>query len=536
MKIALCQINPTVGSLENNYNLIKYNYESGIRSGADLIIFPELAISGYPPQDLLFKKSFIDDNIKFINQLASESTTPMIIGYIRIHDNKIFNSACLCINGKIVNTYDKILLPTYDVFDEDRYFSPGKDIGIWNININEKNTVIGIQICEDIWDDNYDNNIIKQQKNMGADFIVNISASPFSKKRLKDRISHFREKIREVCIPIFYCNLIGAQDELVFDGCSMGLNGKGECIGLAKSFENDILLVDIDNSITTRVDYKDKNEDVFNALCLGVKDYFIKTGMKKAVVGISGGIDSAVVTSIATFALGKDNVQGVMMPSKYSSNHSIEDAKQLAENLGINYMKLPIQSAVAALEDTLIDEFSGLGRDIAEENIQARVRGNLLMALSNKFGWIVLSTGNKTELALGYCTLYGDMSGGLAVISDLNKTDVYDIANWINNNKSMVIPENSISKLPSAELSYDQVDPFDYNLISPLVDEIIKGEKSIKDLINSGFDSKIVLETYNTIIKNEYKRRQAPIGIRVTNKAFGNGRRFPIVNHYKEDI
>ena len=536
MKIALCQINPTVGSLKNNHDLIKNNYESGIKSGADLIIFPELAICGYPPQDLLLQRSFIDDNIKFVKKLASESTVPMIVGYIRTKDDKIFNSACICSNGKIIDTYDKILLPTYDVFDERRYFSPGQDIGIWNVKINGQTTVIGVQICEDIWDDGYDNNITKKQKNMGADFIINISASPFSKHKLKDRVNHLKNKIKEVGIPVFYCNLIGAQDELVFDGCSMGLNRKGDCIGLAKSFESDVLLIDLDNATTKIVDYKDKNENIFNALCLGVKDYFFKTGMEKAVLGISGGIDSAVVASIATFALGKDNVNGVMMPSKYSSDHSLDDAKQLAENLGINYMKLPIQSAVSALEDTLIDKFSGLGKDIAEENIQARVRGNLLMALSNKFGWIVLSTGNKTELALGYCTLYGDMNGGLAVISDLNKTDVYSLANWINDNMSMVIPENSISKLPSAELSHNQVDPFDYDLISPLVDEIIKGEKSIKDLINSGFDSKIVLETYNTIMKNEYKRRQAPIGIRVTNKAFGNGRRFPIVNHYKENI
>ena len=320
---------------------------------------------------------------------------------------------------------------------------------------------------------------------------------------------------------------------MVFDGCSVAFDKEGKCIGQAAPFREDILLVDFNDKKRININYKSRNENVFDALCLGIKDYFVKTGNTDAVVGLSGGIDSAVVASLARYALGSKHVHGISMPSKFSSKHSKEDAEQLAINLGIDFRSISIQDTVNTMENTLLPQFKDIERNTAEENIQARVRGNILMALSNKFGWLVLSTGNKTELALGYCTLYGDMSGGLSVISDLNKTDVYSLANWINESRSNVIPLNTITKPPSAELAPDQVDPFDYDIISPLVDAIIEQNLTVKELTDNGYDKEIVDEVYDKIMKNEYKRRQAPIGIRISNKAFGMGRRFPIVNQYR---
>ena len=321
---------------------------------------------------------------------------------------------------------------------------------------------------------------------------------------------------------------------MIFDGCSVAFDEKGNCIGQAVPFREDILLIDLNDKKRININYKSRNENVFDALCLGIKDYFVKTGHSDAVVGLSGGIDSAVVASLACVALGSKHVHGISMPSKFSSKHSKEDAEQLAINLGIDFKSISIQDAVNTMENTLLPEFKDIERNTAEENIQARVRGNILMALSNKFGWLVLSTGNKTELALGYCTLYGDMSGGLSVISDLNKTDVYSLASWINDSRSNVIPLNTITKPPSAELAPGQVDPFDYGIISPLVDAIIEQNLTIKELTDNGYEEEVVNEVYAKIIKNEYKRRQAPIGIRISNKAFGMGRRFPIVNQYRE--
>ena len=533
MKIALCQINPIVGSLNSNTDLIEKNYSNAVNQGADLIIFPEMSIIGYPPQDLLWQKYFITESYQALERLSKKCTVPMIVGYVRSEKNKLFNSAALCQGGKIIDSYDKILLPTYDVFDEHRYFTPGKQPGVWQINVQGKIFNLGIQICEDLWDSDYGIKVAKEQKKNGADIIVNISASPYSKNMLKDRVNLIQSKIKETGIPILYCNLVGAQDELVFDGCSIGFDDLGNCFGQAESFKEDILIIDFNDKKTIDIGYKTRNENVFDALCLGIKDYFHKTGNTEAVVGLSGGIDSAVVATLACYALGSKNVHGISMPSRFSSDHSKEDAKQLAKNLGIDFNSISIQDAVDTMEDILLPQFTGLERDTTEENIQARIRGNILMALSNKFGWLVLSTGNKTELALGYCTLYGDMSGGLSVISDLNKTNVYSLANWINEFKSKVIPHNTITKPPSAELAPDQIDPFDYDIISPIVDAIIEKGKTIKDLINNGYEETMISDVYNKIIKNEYKRRQAPIGIRISKKAFGNGRRFPIVNHFK---
>jgi len=534
MKIVLCQINPILGNFKYNQKLIESTYKNAANNGADLVVFPELCLTGYPPKDLLFNKDFIKRNLKLLNEIALISTIPIILGFIRSDEGNIYNSAALCSNGRIISEYDKILLPTYDVFDEKRYFTSGTEIGIWSINYNGYKKIIGIQICEDLWDDGYSKKITKLQKESGAEIIINISASPYHKNRLDERLELVKNKIEKYKLPIFYCNLFGAQDDLIFDGQSFAFDEMGGCLGIAKSFRKDTLEVNLVYKNIQKLKPNNINRDIFNGLCLGVKDYFFKSGIKKAVIGLSGGIDSALVAAIATHALGNNNVYGVTMPSDFSSDHSIKDSKELASNLEIDFITIPIQNAVTSIEKTLFKQFEGKKRDTTEENIQARIRGDILMALSNKFGWLVLSTGNKTELALGYCTLYGDMSGGLSVISDLNKMDVYELVKWFNNAKGSKIPQNIITKPPSAELAPNQIDPFDYNIVSPIVDLIIEDRLSIDKIVSLGYEKNIVLDVYLRIKKNEYKRKQAPLGLRISKKAFGGGRRFPIINHYME--
>lgn len=546
MKIALCQINTIVGGFDFNKEKILNYYSNAIKLNADIIVFPELAITGYPPQDLLLENGFVDDNLIILKEIASQSTIPLIIGFVRketgpcptvrqeVRNGRLYNSAALCQNGKIISTYDKILLPTYDVFDEDRYFANGKVPGIWEIEIVGKKVKVGIQICEDLWDQEYDTKVSKLQKEKGAELIINISASPYHEGRIAERQELIEEKVKDIKIPFLYCNLIGAQDELIFDGESLAYNAKCEQIAQGKVFEEDLIIIDIEAKSKKEYPVLPSEEKLYNALCLGVKDYFRKTGHSEALIGLSGGIDSALVACIAADALGADKVHGISMPSHFSSGHSKDDAKQLADNLKINYDTIAIQSIVNSFETLLEPQFEGTERNVAEENIQARTRGNILMALSNKFGWMVLSTGNKTEIALGYCTLYGDMSGGLSVISDLSKVDVYRVSRWINEVAGYDrIPQSTIEKVPSAELAEDQVDPFDYDIVSPLVDEIIEERKSPKELIENGADEELVMSLYRLIRINEFKRRQAAPGLRVSPKAFGVGRRVPIVNHYQ---
>ena len=536
MKIGICQINPTVGAINKNKKLILENYDRSVSLGAELVVFPELALTGYPPQDLLLREQFLKRTANALDEIANDAAPPMGLGCTLVDNSDLFNCAFLCENGKITKSYDKILLPTYDVFDEKRYFSAGEDLTVWPLEVKGKKINLGIQICEDLWDDDYDTKVSSMQKKNGADFLINISASPFREKKFEDRVRLITRKVKEIKIPFLYCNLVGAQDELVFDGSSIAVDGAGNCIGYSNSFVEDILFVDLNSKQKVEIKFMSKFENLFKALSMGVKDYFDKTNNSEAVIGLSGGIDSAVVACLAVNALGNDAVYGISMPSKYSSDHSKEDAKLLADNLGINFESISIEKIVDSTEISLNPFFSGTSKGVAEENIQSRARGNLLMALSNKFGRLVLSTGNKTELALGYCTLYGDMSGGLSVISDLNKDDVYGLAKWINKNKGNLIPNSTLIKPPSAELSPDQVDPFDYEIISPLVDLIVEKQYSNEDLINEGFDKNLVKEISNKITINEYKRRQAPIGIRVSKKAFGAGRRFPIINHFREDV
>ena len=537
MKIALCQINSTVGAFKYNKDKILNYYSKAIGLNADIVAFPELATTGYPPQDLLLENGFVDDNLITLKEIATQTTIPMIIGFVRKENGRLYNSAALCQNGKITNTYDKILLPTYDVFDEDRYFENGKVPGVWEVVISGKKVKVGIQICEDLWDGEYDTKVSKLQKEKGAELIINISASPYHEGRINERQELIKEKVKDIRIPYLYCNFIGAQDELIFDGESLAYNANCEQIAQGKVFKEDLIIVNIDTTTKKEYSVLPSEEKLYNALCLGVNDYFRKTGHSEALIGLSGGIDSALVACIAADALGADNVHGVSMPSLFSSGHSKNDAKQLAVNLKINYETVAIQSIVDSFETLLKPQFEGTKRNVAEENIQARTRGNILMALSNKFGWMVLSTGNKTEIALGYCTLYGDMSGGLSVISDLSKIDVYRVSRWINKVAGYDrIPKSTIDKEPSAELAENQVDPFDYNIVSPLVDAIVEERKSPKELIESGADEELVMRLYRLIRINEFKRRQAAPGLRVSPKAFGVGRRVPIVNHYKGKI
>ena len=535
MKIALCQINPTVGAINQNKKIILETYSRAIDLEADVIVFPELAIIGYPPQDLLLRDRFIINAQNALNEIAQKSTIPVILGNTLIEHNKLYNCAFICENGEIVSHYKKRLLPTYDVFDEDRYFSAGNKHCIVELAIDGKNTKIGLQICEDLWDKNYSCDLAKELKESGAEIIINISASPYRVDKLLDRCELIQTKAKDNSIPYIYCNLVGAQDELIFDGQSLAYNENGQLIAQGKSFEEEIVMVDLSLNKPMNLKVVQREEKIYNALVLGVKDYFKKTNHSEAVIGLSGGIDSSLTASIAVDALSKENVHGVSMPSKFSSQHSKDDAKLLSENLGVDYRTISIESIVSSFEQSLKASYNGSESGVAEENIQARARGSIIMALSNKFNWLVLSTGNKTELAMGYCTLYGDMNGGLAVISDLSKTDVYALSKWVNKNAGFErIPLSSIEKPPSAELRPEQVDPFDYDVVSPLVSSLIDDEKSPSELIKEGADPELVKDISNRIRINEYKRRQAAPGLKVTSKAFGMGRRVPIINQYDE--
>ncbi|MDC1032464.1 NAD+ synthase [Candidatus Marinimicrobia bacterium] len=535
MKIALCQINPTVGAINQNKKIILETYNRAIDLEADVIVFPELAIIGYPPQDLLLRDRFIINAQNALNEIAQKSTIPVILGNTLIEDNKLYNCAFICENGEIVSHYKKRLLPTYDVFDEARYFAAGNKHCIVELAIDGKNTKIGLQICEDLWDKNYSCDLAKELKESGAEIIINISASPYRVDKLLDRCELIQTKAKDNSIPYIYCNLVGAQDELIFDGQSLAYNENGQLIAQGKSFEEEIVMVDFSLNKPMNLKVLQKEEKIYNALVLGVKDYFKKTNHSEAVIGLSGGIDSSLTASIAVDALSKENVHGVSMPSKFSSQHSKDDAKLLSENLGVDYRTISIESIVSSFEQSLKASYNGSESGVAEENIQARARGSIIMALSNKFNWLVLSTGNKTELAMGYCTLYGDMNGGLAVISDLSKTDVYALSKWVNKNAGFErIPLSSIEKPPSAELRPEQVDPFDYDVVSPLVSSLIDDEKSPSELIKEGADPELVKDISSRIRINEYKRRQAAPGLKVTSKAFGMGRRVPIINQYDE--
>ena len=535
MKIGICQINPTVGAINKNKQLILENYNRSISLGAELVVFPELALTGYPPQDLLLREQFLKRTANALDEIAKQTSTPMILGSTLVDNSDLFNCSFLCENGKIVGYYKKILLPTYDVFDEDRYFKSGSEPSVFELAISGQSKRIGLQICEDLWDHNYSKDLAESIKEIGADIIINISASPFGDDRLIERSNLIKAKAQKTRLPFVYCNMVGSQDELIFDGQSLVYGPDGNLIAKGKAFEEDLLIVDLKETNQINLPRMKREESLYKALILGVKDYFSKTGHHRAVIGLSGGIDSSLTACIAVEALGKNNVYGISMPSKFSSSHSMGDAQALAGNLGIDFREIPINSIVESFEALMAPDLDKNNIGVAEENIQSRIRGNILMALSNKHGWLVLSTGNKTEMAMGYCTLYGDMNGGLSVISDLSKEDVYKISKWLNTSSGKnIIPENSITKPPSAELRPDQVDPFDYDIVSPLVSALIDNEKSPSELVKNGADIDLVKNISTRITLNEYKRRQAAPGLRVSSKAFGMGRRIPIVNKYDE--
>jgi len=556
LRVGMAQVNPTVGDLDGNAELVKSFMKRAEELKVDLLAFPEMVITGYPPLDLLPPREirthsgdlpsgpmkFIEKNRLLTERVAEHSTHLIsVLGFVDHDRSNIYNAAAVCQGSKIVQIVHKTLLPTYDVFDELRYFQPASRNDPITIAVAGKRLALGVSICEDLWDEElrYPRPVTEELVRKGADVIVNINASPFYAGKRLVREKLLKSKATSLKRPIFYVNMVGGQDELVFDGESLAVDSRGELVGIGKSFDEDLNIVDLElesgNALTVSPPPYNQEESVFTALALGVRDYFRKTGFKNAVIGLSGGIDSSLTAAIAVEALGRDNVVGVYMPSRYSSDHSRRDAETLSRSLGITHLTIPIDEMFTAYEKTFKETFEGRPADVTEENIQARIRGNVLMALSNKFGYLVLTTGNKTELALGYCTLYGDMSGGLAVIGDVSKSEVYALAEYYNRRRGFeAIPKSSITKIPSAELKPDQYDPFDYAIVSPLVDEIIENRRSAKELSGMGYDPKLVDDIITRIRNAEYKRWQAAPSIKITRKAFGIGWRMPIVNHSRE--
>jgi NAD+ synthetase len=544
MKVALAQINPTVGDLAGNQAKILAVYRRGVEAGADLVMVPELAITGYPPRDLLLKKSFVAGNLAALEQLAlATGATGLLVGYVGENANRpgreLTNSVALLRRGKIEATRAKSLLPTYDVFDEDRYFEPAKD----NTPVPFDGGKIGLTVCEDIWNDGdfwperrYRNNPPLELAEAGARVLFNVSASPWHAGKEETRYRMLQSMAVKSGRAVLFCNQAGGNDELVFDGGSLAFNGAGGLIAQGAMFAEDFVMVDTEAKKGVPRARRSDEENVHDALVLGLRDYLHKCGFKSAVLGLSGGIDSALVACLAAAALGRENVRGVSLPSQFSSPGSLEDARRLAQNLGIQYEVIPIQPAFVTLKQELQPAFAGRGEDTTEENLQARLRGVILMALSNKFGSLLLTTGNKSELAVGYCTLYGDMCGGLAVISDVPKTMVYRLAKWINREKE-IIPAASITKAPSAELRPNQTDQDTlppYEVLDAILDAYVVQGKTPGEMAKAGFDEAMVKRVVRLIDANEYKRRQAAPGLKVTSKAFGVGRRMPIAQKYRE--
>ena len=543
MKIALAQINPTVGDLTGNAARILAAYRRGVEAGVEIVVFPELAITGYPPRDLLHKSRFIPDNLAVLERLAAATgETGLLVGYVgrneRQPGREATNSVALLQHGKILATRAKMLLPTYDVFDEDRYFEPAQE----NAPVDFNGQKIGLTICEDVWNDEafwderrYLRNPARELVEAGAEILFNVSASPWHLGKDRLRVEMLSSLVAQIRRPFVYCNAIGGNDELLFDGASLAFDAAGRLITQGAMFSEDFLLLDTDTAAPITPTSLADEEALYRALVLGVRDYFQKCGFQSAVLGLSGGIDSALTAVIAVEALGAENVRGVSLPSQYSSQGSLDDARILAENLGIRYDIVPIQPVFEPVKGQLTDIFAGRSEDTTEENIQARLRGVILMAMSNKFGSLLLTTGNKSELAVGYCTLYGDMCGGLAVISDVPKTMVYRLSEWINRDRE-IIPRASITKPPSAELRPDQTDQDSlppYDVLDAILEAYVVGGKSRAEIVAAGFDLPTVDRVVRLIDLNEYKRRQAAPGLKITSKAFGVGRRMPIAQRYR---
>jgi len=574
MRIALAQINPTVGDLEGNVSKIIDYLQRAKRLDADLIAFPELAVTGYPPEDLLLKSQFIDDNLQALKRIQeSVSDITAIVGFVD-RKNDIYNAAALMHNKEIIDVYHKMYLPNYGVFDEYRYFQAGVRYPIYRIG----DAWIGINICEDIW---YPEGPARIQSLAGAEVILNINASPYhiGKGRLREEMLSTRAFDNIVILA--YLNTVGGQDELVFDGHSLILDQDGNVIIRGKQFEEDLIIADLNlegimmkrlhtarrrqevmnlekgtvekitvsrkklSHIEKRFPVRPKSgyrtfdtmEEVYTALILGTSDYVKKNGFKGVVIGLSGGIDSSLVASIAADALNAQNVNGLFMPSPYTSKGSREDAYALADNLGIRVREVPIDTIMKSYRDALTKDFSGKPSDVTEENLQARIRGNILMAFSNKFGWLVLTTGNKSEMSVGYATLYGDMAGGFAVIKDVPKTMVDQLCKWKNDHADrVIIPERMFTKEPTAELRPGQKDSDTlppYSVLDPILKAYIEEDRTFEEILSFGYDVEGSRKVIRMIDSSEYKRRQSPPGIKITQKAFGRDRRFPITNRYR---
>ncbi len=542
MKVGLAQINTTVGDFAGNIARLGEAYDEAASAGAEIVVAPELAITGYPPRDLLLKNGFIEGNLAALDELASHvGESALVVGHVGKNKKQPgragTNAVSLIQNGKITATRTKSLLPTYDVFDEDRYFEPAAE----NAPVELNGRRLGLTICEDVWNDEdfwddrrYRANPVESLVEQGAEILINISASPWSLGKNRMRREMLATTVSKVRRPIIYCNSIGGNDELIFDGGSFVLNTKGQITQQAPYFSEAILVGDLGGAVREVVTIEE-TAMLHGALVLGVRDYLGKCGFSSAVIGLSGGIDSAVTAAIAVDALGTENVRGVSMPSQYSSQGSLDDSETLAKSLGIQYDVVPIKASFGTMKESLLPLFKNREEDVTEENIQARLRGLMLMALSNKFGSLVLTTGNKSELAVGYCTLYGDMCGGLAVISDVPKTMVYRLARWINRERE-VIPEATIEKSPSAELRLDQKDEDSlppYDVLDEILERYVVESESVDQIIAAGFEKETVSHIARLIDLNEYKRRQAPPGLKVTSKAFGVGRRIPVAQCYR---
>jgi NAD+ synthetase len=552
MRIALGQINPTVGDIPGNSRKIMSFIDRAKSAGAGLVVFPELSIPGYPPKDLLLKPKFIEDNLAAVARIAeSVRGIDAVVGYAQRNADPIGrplrNAVALLRDGRVVAEHFKTLLPTYDVFDESRYFEPGPAVARGNL-VRIGDLAVGLTICEDLWNDEkmvprrlYHDNPIADLHHAGAQLMINASASPFVAGKHDFRLELFSSQARQFKQPLVYVNQVGGNDELVFDGNSVVFDAEGKVIAQAKDFEEELLLVDLPTGKSAAaMNIPSRGiESIYKALILGLRDYVRKCEFSSVVLGLSGGIDSALTATLAVAALGKDKVVGVAMPSRFSSEHSIADASKLAENLGIEFHLISIGPAHEAYETMLAGIFEGHPHDLTEENLQARIRGALLMALSNKFGHLLLTTGNKSELAVGYCTLYGDMCGGLAVISDVPKTMVWDMARWINQTAGQeLIPQSSIDKIPSAELRPNQTDQDSlppYPLLDAILHRYIEEEKSAAQIAAEGFDEQTVLRVIRLVDRSEYKRRQAAPGLKVTSRAFGSGRRMPIAQNYRQN-
>ena len=518
--------------------------------GAEFVLAPELFLCGYPPRDLLQREDFVEANLTALAETAGQTgAVPLCVGFVDRNSERpgraLRNSAAVLQNGKIIWRTTKSLLPTYDVFDEDRYFEPAKNIAPFEFNGRK----LGITICEDIWNDEdfwperlYRGDPVRELIAQGAEIILNLSASPWHDGKEKTRLEMLRRVARDEKIPLAQVNAVGANDELIFDGHSVVLNSSGELLALGPGFAEEILVVDLKQSGKQKAengnDFPPREQQLFSALSLGVRDYVRKCGFKSVIVGLSGGIDSALVAAIAADALGAENVLGVSMPARYSSSGSLTDAERLAKNLGIRYEVLPIEPVFKSVEAQLKSVFAGTKPNEAEENIQSRLRGVTLMALSNKFGALVLTTGNKSEMAVGYCTLYGDMNGALGPIADVLKTDVYKISRWVNRERE-IIPADSITKPPSAELRPNQTDQDSlppYEILDAILDLYVVKNLGKAEIVARGFDAAVVNDVVNKINFSEYKRRQAAPGLKVSPRAFGMGRRIPVAQKFRTKI